>query len=348
MKLLGLVLFAVMLLGVGSIIHAPPATAQTLTSKVSVSIFVYTWYNPADPISWEYPKIVDKPVLGFYDSSDPKVVATQIVQIEALGIDFVMLNWLGVGDFSDKTVGVWYRIAKAENTQLKLSIMVEPYDESGAYNYSTIYNRAYALYQFSPNQSLIVNSKPIIFFYNGATLTGDTSLTLPLDNRFTVMTVGHRGYVDFWYDDIRNYVPTSIPHRDQISVLPRFDDSRQYAMGLRDHMNMVDPNLTDGLYQSQWERAINLANQGKIHWITIASFNEYPERTSIEPHYDATAQNTDPYYLYNLTKQYVAQLHHQLPAPEFPTILLIPLVMVFTVTLLRKRKVPELDRERTF
>jgi len=339
MKLLGLVLFAVMLFGMCSVIHAPPATAQTPIG-VKVGTFVYCWYDPSRADSWQYPKVVDKPVLGFYDSSNPKIVATQIKWIDDLGIDFVMLNWLGVGTFSDKTVSVWYQVAKAKTGQLKLSIMIEPYNEGGTYNYKQIYDRAYALYRAYPNVSLVVNSKPVIFFYNGVTLTGNTTLTLPLDSRFTVMTVGHRGYVDFWYDDIRNFVPTSIPHRDQISVLPRFDDSRQYAMGLRDHVNVVDANLTEGLYQSQWERAISFANNGTINWITIASFNEYPERTAIEPAYDATA-HVNPYYLYNMTKEYIIQLRTQLPAPEFPTILFMPLVMAFVIVFLRKRKVPE-------
>ena len=48
----------------------------------------------------------------------------------------------------------------------------------------------------------------------------------------------------------------------------------------------------------------------------ITSWNEYPERTEIEPHYDATACNQDPYFLYNKTKNYINQLH-QLSAVSY-------------------------------
>ena len=55
-----------------------PIAHASASTHVNVGVFVYTWYNPSSPISWQYPKIVDKPILGFYDSSNPKVVATQI------------------------------------------------------------------------------------------------------------------------------------------------------------------------------------------------------------------------------------------------------------------------------
>jgi hypothetical protein len=281
---------------------------------VKVGIFVYTWYNPADPISWAYPKIVDKPLLDFYNSSDPIVIATQIKEIADLGIDFVMLSYWGAcspPEFSNVTITNWYDVAKTNASNLKLSIMVEPFNESGTYDYTAIYDWAFNLYNNTKGSSLIETvtgsllAKPIIFFYNGQVLTNNGDF--PKDDRFIVMTVGHSEYVDFWYDDIRNYIPTH--ERDQISVLPRFDDYWQFELGLRDHVNIIDRYYTEGLYQSQWERAIKRANEHSVRWITIATWNEYPERTEIEPHYDNTAWNKDPYYLYNMTRDYINQLH---------------------------------------
>ena len=288
---------------------------------VKVGIYVYTWYNPDDSTSWEYPKIVDKPVLNYYNSCDPTVIATQIRQIEDLGIDFVMLNWLGIDGFSDTVVGQWYEVAKTNATRLKLSIMVEPYNETtDGYNYTEIYERAYSLYDNYKGHSLLYEDylgvRPVIFFYNGAYLTGDIELTLPKDDRFQVMTVGHRKYVDFWYDDIRNYIPEHTPQGSYISVLPRFDDFWQWKLGLRDHVDVIDRYLTEGLYESQWKRAVNYADKNMVRWIGIATWNEYPERTAIEPHYDNTAYNTDPYYLYNLTKTWIEHLHGINPYAE--------------------------------
>ncbi|MEM3579533.1 MAG: hypothetical protein QXL54_04865, partial [Candidatus Bathyarchaeia archaeon] len=36
--------------------------------------------------------------------------------------------------------------------------------------------------------------------------------------------------------------------------------------------------------------------------------NEFPERTQIEPCFDATGFTRDSYYLYNLTRNYIAEL----------------------------------------
>jgi len=273
---------------------------------VKVGTYVYTWYNPSEPTSWEYPKITDKPLLDYYNSSNPIVIATQIQQIQNVGIDFVMLSWLNYA-FSTQTIEAWYSVAKDNATSLKLSVMVEPYNETGTYNYTEIYNFAFNLFDNYKGHSLFLNGKPIIFFYNGGVLTGDTFHDFPQDDRFIVMTIGHREYVDFWYDDVRNYIPTF--ERNQISVLPRFDDYWQYYLGLRDHVHIIDRYLTEGLYQTQWERAIKRADKHSVEWITIATWNEYPERTAIEPHYDNTAYDKDPYYLYNMTKQYINELH---------------------------------------
>jgi hypothetical protein len=49
-----------------------------------------------------------------------------------------------------------------------------------------------------------------------------------------------------------------------------------------------------------------LKHKEEINIVLITSWNEYHERTEIEPHYDATA-NVDPYYIYKLTKQFIAE-----------------------------------------
>lgn len=58
-----------------------------------------------------------------------------------------------------------------------------------------------------------------------------------------------------------------------------------------------------------------MVKQGAIDVITIASWNEYAERSNIEPHIDATALNKDPYYLFNLTKYYIAKIKEEIFIP---------------------------------
>src|SRR3989304_7831676 len=73
-------------------------------TNLKVGTYVYTWYDTLYASNWEYPKIVDKPVLGYYNSCDTDVILTQINQIEDLGIDYVLLNWMGFSTFSNAVV----------------------------------------------------------------------------------------------------------------------------------------------------------------------------------------------------------------------------------------------------
>jgi hypothetical protein len=114
--------------------------------------------------------------------------------------------------------------------------------------------------------------------------------------------VGTEPYVQWIYTDLNCYAkPLQNPYTTQTSVTPRYDDSRVEGR----KPCMVDANLTEGVYDREWENAIKLLKEGKVDTITITSWNEYPERTAIEPHHDATAENPDPWFLFNKTKQYI-------------------------------------------
>jgi len=55
--------------------------------------------------------------------------------------------------------------------------------------------------------------------------------------------------------------------------------------------------------------AIQLWKEGRVDTILITSWNEYVERTAIEPHHDATATNSDSWFLYNETKYYIDKIN---------------------------------------
>jgi hypothetical protein len=78
---------------------------------------------------------------------------------------------------------------------------------------------------------------------------------------------------------------------------------------VRENNETVDPKL-EYLYAQQWNKALDYAEENTIDFVTITSWNEFPERTAIEPLlHDTTASNQTPYHLYNQTKSYVTQLH---------------------------------------
>jgi len=278
-----------------------------LPPSVNVGIFYYVWYDPSLEVSWERSKIIDQPVLGFYNSSDPAVIRQHLIWMKELGIDFVVISWWGFyddyGKFTDNAAKQVFKIAEDNMINLKFAIMVEPFNESGSsYDYAGIYNHIYDDFVL-PHSSVYYNDgKPLICFFNDEHLTGKG--TIPCDGRFDTILVGQSDYVQWVYTDLNYYVkPTRNPYTTQTSVTPRYDDSR-----VRTPSCVVDPNLTQGIYDKEWENAIQLLKERKIDTILITSWNEYPERTAIEPHYDATAPNLDPYFLYNKTRDYINQI----------------------------------------
>jgi hypothetical protein len=290
---------------VGAVI-AYSITAQTRPAP-KVGIFYYVWYDPSLSVSWEQPKIVDTPMLGYYNSCDPIVIRQHLQNMTELGIDFVVISWWGFyddyGKFTDLAAKEVFNSAKEQNSTLRFAIMVEPFNKTGSsYDYTGIYNHIHADFVI-PYSSVYYNeTKPLVCFFNNETLTDNG--TIPLDDRFNVVFVGQQNYTQWIYTDLNSYDKPSQTSRNQTSVTPRYDDSR-----FRKPSTPIDPDLSQGTYDQEWENAIRLWKEGKINTIMITSWNEYPESTAIEPHKDATSYNHDPNFLFNKTWTYINQVH---------------------------------------
>jgi len=280
--------------------------------KPQVGAFYYAWYDPASNVSWEYPKIQDKPVLGYYNSCDPAIIQQHLNWLSDLHVDFIVVSWWGMYNqtgwhsfINNSTVQI-FQVASANFTNVEVAMMVEPFNESGTYNFTEIYDYIYGLVEEYPTVYFKVEgNKPLLCFFNGENMTSPDVFVR--DDRFTVKIVGNDNTAEWQYDGVMKEdnppIATPFPRDRQISVSPRFDD-----FYVRPNNKTVDAKL-EYLYAEQWQKALDYTKQNAIDFITITSWNEYPERTAIEPHYDATASNKDPYYLYNQTKDYIRQLH---------------------------------------
>jgi len=281
-------------------------TRRPLVAKVG--IFYYSWYDLSSEVSWDTKKIIDQPILGRYNSSDPAVVRQHLAWIEDLGVDFVVLSWWGFyddyGQFTDNSIKQLLNIAKESNSSLKFVVMVEPFNKGNVpYDYPEIYNHVYNDFVLPYSSLYYLDDEPLICFFNDPTLT--ESGTVPQDNRFKIILVGQENYVQWIYTDLNYYSkPIRNPYTNQISVTPRYDDSHVEGR----QPCIVDDTLENGIYGKEWENAISLLKEGKIDVITITSWNEYPERTAIEPHHDATAFDTDPWFLYYKTRDYIQDI----------------------------------------
>ena len=303
-----------------------PTPSPSPLTIPEIGVFYYVWYG-ALPFDWKPPKFVDYPVsglLGNYSSNDPTVIKQQLFLMAAAGIDFAVISWWGYNksdpyqSFIDNATRQVLQVAKENNINLKFALMVEPYlgNSSFSYNYTEIYNYIYDNFVTSAYSSLYYNyhGQPLVCFFNDPdhvpSLTSNGEV--PSDERFNTVLVGEQSYTQWTYNNLHFNNPASnLPHANEISVTPRYDDSRLY----RTKSCTMDPNLTMGTYAHEWENAIKLWKERKIDAIMITSWNEYPERTAIEPHKDATATSSDPYYLYNQTKDYIDRIK-QLAEPE--------------------------------
>lgn len=225
-------------------------------------------------------------------------------------MDFIVVSWWGMYNQSDRhsfinnsTVQI-FQVARANFTNVKVAVMVEPFNESGTYNFTEVYDWVFSnLVEQYPTVYFKVDGKPLLCFFNDENMTSPD--VFKGDDKFTVKIVGNDQNTEWLYDCVtqKNNPTPPTPRDSQISVSPRFDD-----FYVRENNETVDTKL-EYLYAQQWQKALDYAKQNAIDFITITSWHEFPERTAIEPHYDATASNRDPYCLYNQTKDYISQVH---------------------------------------
>jgi hypothetical protein len=275
---------------------------------LKIGIFYYVWYDAPDSSSWSDPKFVDYPVLGNYSSDNSTVIKQHLRWIEDMGVDFVVVSWWGIkdvyGQFTDNAAKQVFTFAREENSSLKFAIMVEPF-RCSTYEFKAIYDQVYDYVVSFSDLYYRVDGKPLVCFFNNESLTPDGAVQP--DSRFSTVIVGHEPYADWIYTDLNyNARPNSFYRNGEISVTLRYDDSQ---LG-RPRSCAANSDLSDGTCEEEWQNAIRFWSDRKISTVMITSWNEYPERTAIEPHYDGSASNPDPYYMYDLTRNYISGLRN--------------------------------------
>lgn len=272
---------------------------------IMVGAYYYPWYWG----NWEqnHKNCIDTPTLGSYDSSNSSVIVQHLNWFEQVGIDFIIFSWWGKHTVEDRNAKLVIDQITKNYTNIKFMMMVEPFGDrweeaynptSGKYNFTVIYNYLFDTYtsKYTSN-CFILDGKPAIGFYDDLS-RNLTANGVPQDQRFSTRLIGCNSGDDWEFQVPDPSLSTQPIGRDgQINVCPRYD-----ANGWQ-----VDTDYTLGLYCKQWNKAISEAQKGNAKIITIISWNEFAERTQIEPNQDSTAQ-VSPYHLLNLTKAYIDSL----------------------------------------
>lgn len=302
------------------------AGVYDVPNGVKVGAFFYSWYSAdglngsgSNGCSWAYPDVMDKPVVGFYNSSDRSVIDQQLAWVSDLKIDFLIMSWFGAGSLTDNNTKIFFDEAVQNVSSVKLCIMVEAYlGTVPEYDYTAIQDYVWDTFVAPyPNEYLMFpdhagNLKPLLVWWNTDNFTDPSLLTPFLQDRFVPKIVGMKTYVDWVYHDaIVDWRPFyyPIPRERCYPLSPRYDDTNVYGrVSGANGIHSLDVTYADGFYVDAWADCLRSANAGGVSVVTICSWNEYEERTMIEPHYDRTAFTSDPYYVYNVTKEYVLKL----------------------------------------
>ncbi len=321
-RILGFILLAVAViaLAAGALvgINRPGTFAFLLpwlsggASEPIICVYFYPWYSE-DGRHWGKQGdkawgVMDKPVIGYYDSRDSGVLDWQMHLMREAGIDCLFVSWWGPGSFEDKTARLVFEAASQHG--LKAAIMIEPYlgGDPGAYDpywWRTVleYIKVNFVERY-PAVYLKIDGEPLILAFNpiGEVYKPDTP-------SFKVRIVGNgvgEGHIwkdwDLWPDyDIQMTGELRVRVDGYVSLTPRIDRTP-----LGDNESRAwDPELILGWYERQWSWV--LRHKGEVRIVAIYSWNEYHERSAIEPHWDA-AGRLHPYYLYDLTAEFIRKV----------------------------------------
>jgi glycoprotein endo-alpha-1,2-mannosidase len=256
-----------------------------------VSAFYYPWYStpafdgtyghwaqhghdPPDDIASSY-----YPARGLYSSSDPAVLAAQMAEIRAAGINQIAVSWWGRGSPEDRRLPAVAAAARAED--IDVAVQLEPYQgrtvagtvADVAY-LETLGIRTFYVYQAFDLPIAQWAAAHDALHAGGATLLAQTGLVgqavaARFDGVYTYDIVTYSG------DMFGRYCAEAHAHGliCAPSVGPGFDARRGSGVP------RIKPRRAGATYDDMWTAAI----AARADEVTITSYNEWHEGTQIEP-----------------------------------------------------------------
>ena len=302
-------------------------------TTIPVGVFYYAWYNgtgssicpnqghwnSSTNSNWA---VEDTPLIGFYNSCDAEVVYKQLSEMTIAGINFIIVSWWGMPPYDggqkasvNAAVETLYKVANASFPNIKIVIMVEGFNESGTYNFNSIKAYIYSnFYNAYPNERFFLNNstRPLLCWWNAPNMTGLNQTpnwtninAIHNDTMFEDKILGQSlNYVD-WYawrpcSVDSNETPVFNKNDGVVVIEPRYDGSH-IGQGANAAFDLA---YSQGLYDAQWNYV--LSHRNSIKCVLIYSWNEYHERSQIEP--CDQSFNVNPYYCYDKTIANINQL----------------------------------------
>jgi len=295
----------------------PAHAVEPAVPSRKVMAFYYPWYgNPLVSNRWvHWPEgghnpdafdanglpdlgAADHPVLGPYDSHDPRVIKQHLEWAEAAGIDVLIASWWGQGEFSDQALG--RLLDAAAKTRVRISLYYEAIP--GSTEDGALRDLRYLLSQYGEHPGIFKHDgEPVIFVYaralNQIPYAGWQRVLETIKEEYRVKLIADSadGRWAELFDGLHMYnlvgpvvggsdmrrvyesLVWAAKSRGKISsvtVIPGYDDSNIGRTSV-----IVAPRRDGALYDELWELAI----ESRPDWVLITSFNEWHEGSEIEP-----------------------------------------------------------------
>ncbi len=311
-------------------VSAPPRKVPR-----QVLAFYYGWYgNPEVSGKWNHWKEVDPgnktignsthwPLLGAYDSHDPKVADQHFRWARKAGLTGFIVSWWAQGDFHDQ--GMPLMLDTAARYNMKITIYYETVPPRGNPTVEGAVNDLlYLLNKYGHHPArLRLEGRPVFFIYGralnqiklegwkeviarvnqkqsgGAIFIGDRiseEAAQIFDGIHTYNVTGRiRGMsleqIRAWAKEFYPMtVKTAGPKIAAVTVIPGYDD---HKLG-RPEPRPITSRHNGDTYRILWQEAI-AANPD---WVLITSWNEWHEGSEIEPsaeHGDRELKATEQY-----------------------------------------------------
>jgi hypothetical protein len=265
-----------------------------------------TWYQT----SFAPYNINDHP----YDSSDPTVIARQIQQVQAAGIDGFISSWWGSGSDTDKNLAILWKVLP--DTGFKVAVSVNGFSSKFATISGWVRQLRYVLDTYgSRPQYLRVQGEPVIYLWATVYVLRGATWSYNPDYRSVWRRIFHRLRTDGYrfravgmykdnpgdlsvFDGLRTYV-TRTPSTDAWTDRKMELVTRAYAAIHGGHRRIWGSGIFPGyddrqsdrsdpfylprndgaLYRAQWADA----TAADADQALVATFNEWHETTNIEP-----------------------------------------------------------------
>lgn len=272
-----------------------------------VHLFYYPWYGtPAGNGSWRHwpqgghtpPDDIGAdyyPALGPYDSGNMEgAVAQHMKWVKQSGAGVIVYSWWGRGGYEDQLArGVLDAAAKEG---IKVAWHLEPY--SGRTAASTVSDIQYINNTYGSHpafyRSAEHGNRAAFYVFESLRITDWSALDAVTDHSIVLAQTTDTTKIDhfsgmYTYDGIAG---ASAPGWKQAgdyarahdliwapSVAPGYIDDRAVPGNMTPTLDRAD----GAAYDRQWNNALDPAIGGSPAWVSVTSFNEWHEGSSIEP-----------------------------------------------------------------